>query len=147
MTISVNTSTKVISIPQADLTLVGGSLYELDTDWLWEQIKAWEATEVGMAYPDAQRRAPATTIAGVTYAPLFEILPPYSIEFTPDSQYSVRLTGTNNNVFDVENGILQQNQVQVIANNSAGLISGGTISDQLDLILDWVKTTASQRIT
>lgn len=35
-----------------------------------------------------------------------------------------QLEGSNNNIWDVENGILNQNQVQVIPTNSAGLIVG-----------------------
>ena len=34
----------------------------------------------------------------------------------------MRLVGANNNLFDVANGFLVQNSVQVISNNSAGLI-------------------------
>ena len=56
-----------------------------------------------------------------------------------DGQYSVRLAGSNNNFFDVENGILNQNQVQVIPGNAAGLIvhtsgSGVTEQDKTDII-------------
>ena len=47
--------------------------------------------------------------------------------------------GSNNNIFDIENGILVQNQVQVIATNSAGNIvvetgvSGLTITEATQL--------------
>ena len=43
------------------------------------------------------------------------------------------LVGSNNNLFDVENGILNQNYVQVIPGNSAGLIvktSGSGLSTE-----------------
>jgi hypothetical protein len=49
-----------------------------------------------------------------------EILNPYSNEFE-DGQYTIVLKESNNNIFDVENGFLVQNQVQVIPTNSAGL--------------------------
>ena len=121
MAITVNWPTKVISIPQADLTLVTGTLYEADTDAIRLELKAIEADE-GMPFEDTHRHNTEVTVAGTTFARIIEIINGYSIQFTPDSQFSVRLAGSNNNFFDVENGILVQNQVQVIAQNSGGLI-------------------------
>jgi len=123
MAITVNWNTKVISIPQSDLTLITGTLYEADTDVIRLALKALEAGE-GMPFVDTHRHNTEVTVAGVTFARSIEIINGYSIEFTPDAQYTVRLSGSNNNFFDVENGILVQNQVQVIAGNSAGLIVG-----------------------
>jgi hypothetical protein len=120
MAISVNWTTRVITIPQADLTLVSGTLYELDTDAFRLELKSLEDSE-GIAYPDTHRHNSQVTVAGTTFARIIEIINGYSIEFE-DGAYSVRLAGSNNNFFDVENGILVQNQVQVIAQNSAGLI-------------------------
>jgi len=56
--------------------------------------------------------------------------------------YSVRLAGSNNNLFDIENGVLQQNQVQIIAQNSAGLIvvqSGDNVDTDkvIGAVEDW----------
>lgn len=115
-------NTWVINIPQADLTLVSGTLYELDTDWFRQQLKDIEDSADGIAFPKTHNHNTAVSVAGVTFARIIEILPPYSVQFENGS-YSVRLAGSNNNIFDVENGILVQNNVQVIANNSAGLIS------------------------
>jgi hypothetical protein len=61
------------------------------------------------------------TVAGTTFARVIEQTNGYVLEFE-DLSYSVRLAGSNNNLFDVENGILTQNLVQVIAQNSAGLV-------------------------
>jgi len=74
---------------------------------------------------------------GVTYARVIEIINGYQIEFV-DGQYTVRLAGSNNNFFDVENGILVQNQVQVISTNSAGLIigAGADPGDVADAVWD-----------
>lgn len=118
-------NTYVINIPQADLTFISGTLYELDTDWFRLQLKALEASEEGMPFPVTHDHNAEYTIVGVTYAQKVEILAPYSVQFE-NGAYSVRLTGSNNNIFDVENGILVQNSVQVISGNSAGLINGGT---------------------
>jgi hypothetical protein len=124
MAITIDWPTKVISIPQSDLTFISGTLYEADTDAIRLELKAIEADE-GMPFDDTHVHNTEVTVAGTTFARTIEIINGYSIQFTPDSQYSVRLAGSNNNFFDVENGILVQNQVQVIAQNSAGLISGG----------------------
>jgi len=127
MAITVNWATKVISVPQADLTLIGGTLYELDTDLFRLALKDLEDDPEGMPFLDTHRHNTEVTVAGTTFARVVEIINGYSVEFE-DGAYTVRLAGSNNNIFDVENGILVQNTVQVIAQNSAGLIvtsSGG----------------------
>jgi len=121
MAVSINWATREITIPKADLTLVTGSLYELDTDALRLELKDIEDSEEGVPFPDTHRHNTEVTVAGVTYARVIEIINGYSLTFE-DGQYSVRLAGSNNNFFDVENGILNQNQVQVIPGNAAGLI-------------------------
>lgn len=117
-------NTNVIDIPQADLTLISGTLFELDVNAFRLTLKDLEDDATGMPFTRTHNHNTEVTIVGVTYARFVEILTPYSVEFE-DGSYSVSLTGANNNIFDVENGILVQNQVQVIGNNSAGLIVGG----------------------
>lgn len=138
ISIDYSTSPYTISVPQADLTLISGTLYELDTNQLRLDLKALEAAQQGIVFGDTHRHNSEYTVAGVTYARSFELLnstvlpglvDEYQIQFTPDAQYSVRLAGSNNNVFDVESGILVQNQVQIIAQNSAGLINAGVAID------------------
>jgi len=138
MAITVNWSTKLITIPQADLTFISGTLYELDTDAFRLVLKDLEDDEEGMPFLDTHRHNTEVTVAGTTFARTIEIINGYTVVFTPDSQWSVRLVGSNNNIFDVENGVLVQNQVQVIPGNSAGLIvsvqgSGVTAQDILDI--------------
>ena len=139
MALSIDWNTKVITIPQADLTLLSGTIYELDTDAFRLELKDIEDSEEGMPHPDTHRHNTEVTVAGVTYARTIEIINGYSVTFE-DGQYTVVLKGSNNNIFDVENGILNQNQVQVIPTNSAGLIvntvisgSGVTEQDKLDI--------------
>lgn len=122
MAISIDWNTKIISVPQSDLTFISGTLYELDTDWFRLELKAIEASTEGMPFDDTHRHSTAVSVAGTTFFRIIEIINGYSVQFTPDAQWTVRLTGSNNNIFDVENGILVQNQVQVIASNSAGNI-------------------------
>lgn len=137
MAILVNPSTYVITIPRADLTLVSGTLYTLDTDVFRGWLKDWEDSEEGIVHPKTHNHNTEYTVAGDTYARAVIVLPPYSITFE-NGQYSVKLTGSNNNIWDVQSGILNQNQVQVIPSNSAGLIvktvgSGVTEQDKLDI--------------
>lgn len=120
MTISINPATFVITVPQADLSLVSGTLYEHDTEAFRLELLDWEDSETGIVFLRTHNHNTTVTIAGVTFARTIELLAPYSIEYE-DGAYSVRLVGSNNNFFDVEAGILVQNSVQIIAGNSAGL--------------------------
>lgn len=137
MAVSIDPATKVITVPQADLTLVSGTLYTYDTDAFRLELKDWEDSELGMPHPDTHSHNTEVTIAGVTYARFIEIINGYSVTFENGS-YSVKLEGSNNNIWDIQNGILNQNTVQVIPTNSAGLItvtsgSGVTASDVTDI--------------
>lgn len=138
MAISINPSTKVITIPQADLTLVSGTLYSYDTDTFRLALRDWEDDAGNIGLPITHTHNTEQTIAGVTYARTIEIINGYSVTFENGS-YSVKLTGSNNNIWDIQNGILNQNTVQVIPTNSAGLIvvtsgSGVTAQDKTDII-------------
>lgn len=127
MAITVNWTTRVINVPKSFLTPISGTLYELDTDLFRLALKTLEDDE-GMTFPDTHRHNTEVTVAGTTFARVIEIINGYSVQFE-NGAYTVRIVGSNNNIFDVENGILVQNNVQVIAQNSAGLIvtsgSGG----------------------
>ena len=137
ITVDYTVTPHCIQVPQSDLTLVSGTLYELDTDWLFDQIKAWEANHIGMVFQDMQSHNVEYTVQGVTYAQKVEILnssnssntDEFCILFTPDTLYSVRLTGSNNNIADIQNAILANTTTQIIPGNSAGLIKG-EITDQ-----------------
>ena len=130
MAVTINWVTQVITVPQADLIPVTGTLYELDTDWFRLSLKDLEDDAEGMVFLDTHRHNTQVTVAGTTFARVIEIINGYSVEFE-DGAYSVRLVGSNNNIFDIQNGILVQNQVQVIPTNSAGLIQFGVEPDEL----------------
>lgn len=117
--ISVNCSTKVITVPQSDLLSMGGGVYELDVNWLRQQLKDWEDSEEGMAMPDTHRHNTTVTLSGVTYARTFEIINGYTVTFEDvGSPYTVKCVGANHNIGDVKT----VNQVSLIIGNSAGLI-------------------------
>jgi len=120
--ISINPATKVISILQADLTFVSGDLYELDTDQFRKDVMDLLSSEPFAWMPDAYDHNSEYTVVGVTYARKVEMINGYSITFE-NNVYTVRLAGSNNNIFDVEGGILNPSgNVTVVGQNSAGLI-------------------------
>ena len=126
-----------IVVPQADLTNISGSLYELDTDAFFTEVKVLEASTNGIAFQNAIDHNPAYTVAGVTFARKIEVMnstntnpvlggvantEEWEVFFDPDTAYSVRLAGSNNNIFDLQNAILANTVTQVIPGNTAGLI-------------------------
>lgn len=144
MAISINWATKVITVPQADLTLISGVLYELDVDWFRLQLKDIEDSEIGMSFPDTHRHNTEVVLSGVTYARTFEIINGYTVQFE-DDQYTVRCVGANHNLADVK----VANQVSLIIGNSAGLIVAGSgltteESNRLSRIEKWLR---NKRIT
>lgn len=136
MALTLNPATRLITIPQADLTLVAGTLYSLDTDQFRKDVWDLLSSETYIWMPVAFQHNTEVTVAGTTYARTLEFINSYSIQFEDTgSQYSVRLEGSNNNIFDVENGILiPTSLVTVIPTNSAGLISLSTLLADVALI-------------
>ena len=124
MAITIDYLTKIILVPQADLTFISGTLYTMDTDAFRLALADLQDDEEGIPFDTIYQHNTEVIVAGTTFARTIEIINGYSIEFE-DGQYTVRLEGSNNNIFDVEAGILVQNQVQVIPTNSAGLIISG----------------------
>ena len=122
MAIAIDFATLIITVPQADLTLVSGSLYELPTeDTFRADVNALMDDETGIVFDDPIRHNTEVTVAGTTFARTIEMINGYSLTFE-NLTYSVRLAQSNNNLFDVENSILNPSgNVTVIAQNSAGL--------------------------
>ena len=125
MAISVNWLTRVINVPQADLTFISGSLYELDVDAFRLTLKDLEDNEEGILFQDTHQHNTEVTVGGVTLARVFEIINDYTVTFE-DGQYTVRCVSANHNISDVKN----VNQVSLIIGNTAGLIA-----DQIDTTL------------
>lgn len=148
MATTINWSTKIISVPQADLTNLGGGIYELDVDAFRLELKDLEDSEAGMPYDKTHNHSTEVTLSGVTYARLFEIINGYTVEFE-DGQYTVKCVGANHNLGDVK----VVNQVSLLIGNSAGLItvvsgSGVTAQDKLDIAdAVWDETKADHDTT
>lgn len=136
MALTFDAAARKITIPQADLTLVTGTLYELDTDWFRLQMKDWEDGEEGMWVPDTHQHFTEVTISGDTQARTIIMVNGWSVEFSPNSQWSVRLVGSNNNIWDIEAGVLIQNQVQVIPTNSFGLVKGAAAKEMWERAIE-----------
>jgi hypothetical protein len=141
MTITIDEATQVITVEQSDLTPVTGTLYEMDTNAYRLAVGALLDDERYMWMDPAFNHNGEVTVAGTTFARIIEQTNGYSLEFE-NLAYSVRLAGSNNNLFDVENGILTQNLVQVIAQNSAGLIAvdtggGADTAEVISAVEDW----------
>ena len=124
MAISLDPATKVITIPKADLTFVSGNLYELDVAAFKVELGALLDNEGYIWMEDAFEHNTEFEVAGTTFARTVQLINGYSVTFE-DGSYAVRLAGANNNLFDMENDILNMNNVQVIAQNSAGLVNPG----------------------
>lgn len=123
MAISIDWGSRVITVPQADTTLVSGSLRELDVEYFRLALKDIEDSEDGMSFPDTHRRNAPVTLAGTAYAQTFEIINGYTVTFEPTgSPWTCRIVGGNHNIGDVKN----VNHVSLIIGNSAGLIAVST---------------------
>ena len=145
MALSVNWLTKVITVPQADLSFISTGLYGLNVETFRLALKDIEDSEDGMSFPDTHRRNAPVTLAGVTYAQTFEVINGYTITFqSTGTAYRVRVTGGNHNIGDVQN----INDVSLLIGNSAGLISvasggssGATASEIASAVLAALNAT------
>jgi hypothetical protein len=149
MAISVNWPTGVITIPQGDLTLVSGTLYELDIDDLRLALKALEDDEAGQPWPTTHNHNAPVTLSGVTYARTFEIINGYTVTFEDTgSPYTVRCVGANHNLGDVTNFT---SEVSLVIGNSAGLqvvsVGSGLSVDEANRLTRIEKFLRNKRIT
>lgn len=133
MAIQIDWPSKSVTVDQSDCTLVSGTFYTIDTDIIWLAIIALEDDPEGMPWPHVLNNAPPVTIAGTTLARSLAMVNGYTIEFLPDSQWTVQLEASNNNFWSVGDGILVQNQVQVIPTNAAGLVHGIAMQQDTEL--------------
>jgi hypothetical protein len=126
MALTIDPASKVISIPQADLNFVSGTLWELDSDAFRQLVMTDLASQEHIWMEDAYLHNGEVTVAGETFARTLEFINGYVISLEDTgSPYSVSIVGSNNNIFDIENGIMDPTPlVTVLSNNSAGLIVG-----------------------
>lgn len=120
MAISIDYATDVITIPQADLTLVAGTSYELDMNDLRLWLRALEDDPTMVTKPQVVSHVAPFTVAGQTLPRAVEILSPYTLTFEDvGSPYAVTLLDANTNAS--EPTVTNINQVSV---RSQGLLVG-----------------------
>jgi hypothetical protein len=126
MALSIDPASKVISIPQSDLNFVSGTLWELDSNAFRQLVMTDLASQEHIWMEDAYLHNGEVTVAGETFARTLEFINGYIISLEDTgSPYSVSIVNSNNNIFDIENGIMDPTAlVTVLSNNSAGLIVG-----------------------
>ena len=124
MAISINWSTGVIYVPKADLSLIQASpeIRGLDLNAFRLNLKDLEDDEGGMGFTKTHNHNTEVLLSGIVYARIIKIIAPYTVEFE-DGQYTVSATGANHNLADVK----VANQVSLIINSAAGLISNSAI--------------------
>ena len=134
MPITITWGTRVINVPKSYLTLVSGSVYELDLEQFRLDLKDLEDDEEGIPHPDTHIHNTEVTLAGITLARTIEIINNYTVTFE-DGQYAVEAKGANSNIADVMN----LNQVSLRTFNSAGLIvhvqGSGLTTEQHDKLM------------
>ena len=123
MAIQVDWPNSAITVDQSDCTLVSGTFYTLDTNVFRLALKALEDSEQGISWPRTHTHNTQVTVAGTTYVRTIEIINGYTVEFLPNTLWTCQLSGSNNNIWSVGDGVLVQNSVQVIGTNSAGYIT------------------------
>lgn len=132
MAITVTPQTGVILVPQADTVLSGTDpisgrqIRTFDTDQFHEDLRDWEESVEGRAWPLTHTWNSTVTIDGVPYAPQFELVNNYQVEFEEvASPWRVILEGSNNNIAS----FTVVNDVSIQPTNSAGLIGVGSPTD------------------
>ncbi len=132
MALTVNWSTKVITVPQSFCTIISGSNYTFDVDEFRLALRDLEDDEAGIVFPHTHTHNTATTLAGATYARTVEVINGYTVTFeATGSPWTAVCVGANHNIGDVKN----VNHVSLIVGNSAGLIqvtSGSGLSVEQD---------------
>jgi hypothetical protein len=119
MAISIDYTTRIISIPKSDLTLVQATpseIYELNIDDFRLRLKDIEDNVGGISFVDTHFSSTAVTVEGAVVSRVFEIINGYTVTFE-DGNYTVNLVGASTNIAEVIN----LNQVKVHGVSSTAL--------------------------
>jgi hypothetical protein len=126
MALTIDPALKRVTIPQSDLTFVSGTLYSFDTEQFMRDLNALLDDEDYIWMDTAFNHNTEQTILGTTYARSITMINGWSITFE-NVGMTVQYGGSNNDLFDSENGILiNQPLVNVVGNNAAGLVVTGS---------------------
>lgn len=120
MSYSVNWTTKVVTVPLADLTLISGSNYSLDVADFWIEMRRLEASPGdGLWAEQAIEYINTQVLSGITYSAIVKLVNGYTWK-TDTTDKNIFLIGFNSNLLDT---FIPGNGISVLANNSAGKIS------------------------
>lgn len=120
MPLTVDFANKIIYPDRAEMVQIQSSpiaIYQLDVNALHLDLRDLEDDEEGIWADVTHTYKAPTTLSGVTYARLMEIINDYTITFLPDNAWVCQVVGGNSNVGDRVN----PNNVSVQVANSAGL--------------------------
>jgi len=127
MSVTVNWITGVITVPKSFSTLIQSTPIEvrnLDLDVLRLKLRDLEDDVDGRPWPKTHTHNTQVVLSGITYARIFEVLPPYTITFVESvPPYALNLVNANSNVADRVN----INTTSIRSSNSAGLQNLDTI--------------------
>jgi hypothetical protein len=105
MAVTIDYTTRTISIPKADMTLVQSApaeIYELDIDAFRSELKDIEDNIGGISFVDTHFSSTAVTADGGVVARVFEIINGYTVTFE-DGSYTVNIVGASTNIAEVTN--------------------------------------------
>lgn len=140
MNFTIDYTTFIIEVERASLPLAQSSPTEIRTfevGLFHELLRDTEDNAVHMPFLDTHNWVASKLIGGVTLAPIFEMLPPYTITFE-DGLYVVNVIGANSNIGEFVN----KNQVSVWISNSAGLTDRIQLIAALDTINQGVQKSS-----
>lgn len=124
MSYSVNWTTKVITVPLTDLTLVSGSNYTLDTGDFWIEMRRLEASPSdGLWAEQAVEFVNTQVLSGITYSAIVKLINGYTWD-TNTTNKNISLIGKNSNLLDT---FIPGNGISVLANNAAGKIEVASV--------------------
>jgi hypothetical protein len=126
----------------------------MDTDVIKRAMMVVLSSEDYVWMDDSFIHNTEVTVAGTTFARTIEVINSHSITLEDTSlAYSVRMINSNNNMFDIENSIMNPTPlVTVVSTNSAGLVVTGSavlpgdVADIADAVWDEVLTGATHNV-
>ena len=127
MSYTVNWTTKVITVPLADLTLISGSNYSLDAGDFWIEMRRLEASPAdGLWAEQAVEYINTQVLSGITYSAIVKLINGYTWD-TDTTNKNIFLIGFNSNLLDA---FIPGNGISVLANNSAGKSGSGLSTEE-----------------
>lgn len=144
MAYSVNWTTKVVTVPLADMTLISGSNYSLDAGDFWIEMRRLEASPGdGLWAEQVIEYVNTQLLSGITYSAIVKMINGYTWD-TDTTNKNISLLGFNNNLLDT---FIPGSGISVLANNAAGKIETGSgLSAAQDLRLSDVHGQVQREI-